>query len=150
MTPVFFPRYEKVLKLPPSPRWNSSQGPSSRLGNSMDSPSPSPCASGSLVRLSAGFSQTALRRLHIKLPTEIPRALFSSVHGGGHTTNVVGVVSQDYKPTKYKHGAHKHLWMRGMQTSLATRPKPRASAYESGLTNLSASQSTYANHQVIL
>jgi hypothetical protein len=49
----------------------------------------------------------------------------------------------------YKHGAHKHLWMRGMQTSLATRPKPRASAYEHGLTNLSTSQSTYANHLVI-
>ena len=30
-----------------------------------------------------------------------------------------------------------------MQTSLATRPKPRASAYERGLT----SQSTYANHR---
>ena len=52
-------------------------------------------------------------------------------------------------PTEYKHGARKHLWMRGMQTSLATGPKPRASAYERGLTNLSTSQSTYANHQVI-
>jgi hypothetical protein len=39
--------------------------------------------------------------------------------------------------------------MRGMQTSLATRLKPRASAYEHGLTNLSTSQSTYANHLVI-
>ena len=36
-----------------------------------------------------------------------------------------------------------------MQTSLATRPNPRASAYECGLTNLITSQSTYANHQVI-
>jgi hypothetical protein len=39
--------------------------------------------------------------------------------------------------------------MRGMQISLATRPKPRASVYERGLTNLSTSQRTYANHQVI-
>ena len=37
-----------------------------------------------------------------------------------------------------------------MQTSLATKPKPRASAYLHGLTNLSTSQSTYANHQVII
>ena len=31
----------------------------------------------------------------IKLPPEPPRALFPSVHGGSHTTNVVGVISQD-------------------------------------------------------
>ena len=37
-----------------------------------------------------------------------------------------------------------------MQTSLATRPKHRASTYEHGLTNLSTPQSTYANHQVII
>ena len=36
-----------------------------------------------------------------------------------------------------------------MQTSLATRPNPRASAYERGLTCLNTSQSTYANHKVI-
>jgi hypothetical protein len=51
-------------------------------------------------------------------------------------------------PAECKHGVRKHLWMRGMQTSLATIPKPRASAYEKGLTNISTSQSTYANHQV--
>jgi hypothetical protein len=28
----------------------------------------------------------------------MPRALFPRVHGGGHTINVVDVVSQDYKP----------------------------------------------------
>jgi hypothetical protein len=39
-----------------------------------------------------------------------------------------------------KHSVSKHLWMRGMQTSLATIPKPRARAYEHGLTNLSTSQ----------
>ena len=34
----------------------------------------------------------------IKLSIETPRALFPPVHGGGHTTNTVGVVSQNYKP----------------------------------------------------
>ena len=35
----------------------------------------------------------------IKLPAQTPQALFPLVHGGGHTTNVVGVISQDYKPS---------------------------------------------------
>jgi hypothetical protein len=35
----------------------------------------------------------------IKLSAKTPQALFPPVHGGGHTTNAVGVVSQDYKAT---------------------------------------------------
>jgi hypothetical protein len=34
----------------------------------------------------------------IKLLVEPPRALFYLIHSGGHTTNTVGVVLQDYKP----------------------------------------------------
>jgi hypothetical protein len=34
----------------------------------------------------------------IKLLAEPPWALFPLIHNGGHTTNTVGVVSQDYKP----------------------------------------------------
>jgi hypothetical protein len=34
----------------------------------------------------------------IKLSTKMSRALFPLVHGGSHTTNIVIVVSQDYKP----------------------------------------------------
>ena len=49
----------------------------------------------------------------------------------------------------YNNGERKHRVVRGMQTSLATRPKPRTSAYERGLTNLSTLQITYANNQVI-
>ena len=36
----------------------------------------------------------------IKFLTEPPRALFPSVYDGGHTTNAVGVISQDYKPLR--------------------------------------------------
>jgi hypothetical protein len=43
---------------------NPLQGPSSRSGNSVDSPGPSPRASGSPVCLPASLSQTAPRRLH--------------------------------------------------------------------------------------
>jgi hypothetical protein len=42
----------EARKLPPSPRWSPSQGSSSRLGNSVDSPGPSPRASGSPMCLS--------------------------------------------------------------------------------------------------
>ena len=36
----------------------------------------------------------------IKLLAEPSWALFPLVHGGGHTTNAVGVVLQDYKPRR--------------------------------------------------
>ena len=64
MTPVFLPRYREARKLSPSPRWSPSQGPSSRSGNSMDGPGPSPRVSGSPVCLPASLSQTVLRYLH--------------------------------------------------------------------------------------
>ena len=65
----------------------------------MDSPRPYPCVSGSLVCLLASLSWTAPPTVFtIKLFAEMPGALFPPVHGGGHTTNVVGVVLQDYKP----------------------------------------------------
>jgi hypothetical protein len=50
-----------------------------------------------------------------------PWASFPLVHGGSHTTNAVGVVSQDYMPAST-------LRARGLQTPLNTRPKHRASA----------------------
>ena len=64
MTPVFLLRYREAHKLPPSPCWSPSQGPSSLSGNSVDSSGPFPCANGSLVCLPASLSQTAPRRLH--------------------------------------------------------------------------------------
>ena len=47
------PRYREACKLPRSPRWSPSQGPSSRSDNSMDSLGPSPRASGSPTCLPA-------------------------------------------------------------------------------------------------
>jgi hypothetical protein len=99
-TPVFLPRYREARKLSPSPRSSASQGPSSWLGNSVGSLGPSPRASGSPVCLPASLSRTAPAVFTIKLPAETPRALFPPVHGGGHTTNAVGVISQDYKPLR--------------------------------------------------
>jgi hypothetical protein len=41
--------------------------------------------------------RTLLAIFNIKLPTKVPNATFTLVYGGDHTTNIVGVVSQDYK-----------------------------------------------------
>ena len=101
MTPVFLPRYREASKLPPSPRWSPLQAPSSRSGNSMDSLGPSPRASRSLTCLPASLSRMLPTVFTIKLLSKSPQALFPSVHGGGYTTNAVGVISQDYKPLRY-------------------------------------------------
>jgi hypothetical protein len=46
----------------------------------------------------------SLKPLHIifiiELPTKLPRVLFPLVHGSGHTTKAVVLVSKDYKPLK--------------------------------------------------
>ena len=76
------------------------QGASSLSGNSMDSLGHSPRASGSPVCLPVSLSRMLPGIFTIKLPAELSRALFPPVHGGSHTTNGVGVVSQDYKPRR--------------------------------------------------
>ena len=100
MTPVFLPRYREARMLPPSPCWSPSQGPSSRSDNSVDSLGPSPRASGSPTCLSASLSRMLPVVFTIKLPAKMLWALFPLVHGDGHTTNAVGVISQDYKPLR--------------------------------------------------
>ena len=104
-TPVFLPRYREARKLPPSPRWSPSQGVP-RKGQAPSRVTPW-IASGlphAQVGLRCAFPASLSRMLPavftIKLPAETPRALFPPVHGGGHTTNAVGVISQDYKPLR--------------------------------------------------
>ena len=98
MTSVFLPRYREACKLPPSPRWSPLQGiprkgEALRSDNSVDSLGPSPRASGSPTCLPASLSRMLTTVFTIKLPAKPPRALFPSVHGGGHTTNTTGVIS---------------------------------------------------------
>ena len=103
-TPVddfgIFIEVSRSAQASPSPRWSPSQGPSSQSGNSVDSLGPSPRTSGSLMCLSTSLSRMLPAVFTIKLPAETPRALFPPVHGGGHTTNAVGVISQDFKPLR--------------------------------------------------
>jgi hypothetical protein len=104
-TPVFLPRYREVLKLPPSPCWSSSQG-IPRKGQALGRVTPwiAPVLPHAQVGLRCAFRQTSPGPLPviftIKLPAKPPRALFPSVHGDGHTTSSIGIVSQDYKPRR--------------------------------------------------
>jgi hypothetical protein len=100
-TSVFLPRYREVLKLSPSPRWSSSQGiPRKGQAPGRVTPWIALILPHTQVGLRCAFRQTSLGPLPavfiIKLPAEPLRALFPSVHDGGHTTSSVGVVSQNY------------------------------------------------------
>jgi hypothetical protein len=102
-TPVFLPRDREALKLPPSPRWSPSQGiPRKGQAPGRVTPWIAPVLPHAQVGLRCAFRQASPGPLPavftIKLPAEPPRALFPLVHGGGHTTSTVGVISQDYKP----------------------------------------------------
>ena len=103
MTLVFLPRYLEALKLPPSPPWSPSQGiPCKGQAPGRVTPWIAPGLPHAQVGLWCAFRQASPGPLSvvftIKLSAETSRALFPPVHSGGHTTNVVGVNSQDYKP----------------------------------------------------
>jgi hypothetical protein len=92
-----------TIKLPPSPRWSPSQGiPRKGQAPIRVTPWIALVLPHAQVGLRCAFWQASLRLLPtvftIELSTEPSRALLPSVHGGGHTTSLVGVVSQDYKP----------------------------------------------------
>ena len=98
-------RYREARKLPPSPCWSPSQGiPRKGQAPGRVIPWIAPGLLHVQVGLWCAFRQASPRPrpviFTIKLPTEPSRALFPSIHGGGHTTNAVGVISQDYKPLR--------------------------------------------------
>jgi hypothetical protein len=86
-----------------------------------------------------------------KLLAKTPRSSFPLVHGGSHTTNTVDVVSQDSRLTRYNYNdSSKRRGCWGCLTSLKQLGLNLEQAHLSSLTNLSTSQSTYANQHVIL
>ena len=128
-TLVFLLRYREVRKLPPSPRWNPSQGPSFRSGYSMDSTGPSPRQSGSLVCLPTSLSRTAPRRLHYQASGQNAAGLVpSGTRWRPHHKLCWCDLARLQAPPMYNNCARKHRVVRGVQTSLNTRSKPRASA----------------------
>ena len=100
MTLVFLSRYREALKLPlvlvRAPRKGQDPG---RV-----TPWIAPGLPLAQVGLWCAFWQASPGPLPIvftiKLLAEPPWALFPLVHGGGHTTNTVGVITQDYKPLR--------------------------------------------------
>jgi hypothetical protein len=149
MTLVFLQRYWEAHKLSPSPRWSPSQGPRSRLGNSMDNPRLSLHASGSPVCLSTSLSRIAPRHLHYQASGQNVAGLVpSGTRWRPHHKHGWCDLARLTSPAKHNNGVRKHWVVRSVQTKLNTRPKPRASAYERGLMNLITSQNTYANHQI--
>jgi len=107
---------------------NPSQGPSSRSGNSVDSHRPSPRASGSPTCLPASLSRMLPAVFTIKLPAEPPRSLFPWYTVAATPQTRLVWSRKTTSPTEYNNGARKHQVARGMQTSQAPKPKPRASA----------------------
>ena len=133
-TLAFLPMYREGRKLLPSPRWSPSQGIprkglSSRSGNSVDSLGPSSRASGSPVCLPTSLSWTASRRLHYQAFGQTAAGLvpFGTRWRPHHKRGWCDLAILQ-APTIYNNGARKHRVVRCMQTSLNTRPKPRASA----------------------
>ena len=105
MTLVCLLRYRDARKLTPSPRWSPSQGiPRKGQAPGRVTLWIAPDLPHVQVGLRCAFWQASPGPLPaiftIKLPVEPPWALFRSIHGGGHTTNMVGVISQDYKPLR--------------------------------------------------
>jgi hypothetical protein len=95
--PIFLPRYPEPRKVITNPRWcpytKISPQKSEAPGQvTVDNCGPSPRASGAPL---LAFSQMLLVVFSIKLLAETLWAPFPPAHGGGHTTNAAGVVSQD-------------------------------------------------------
>ena len=105
MTPVFLPRYREARKLPLSPRWSPSQGiPRKSQAPGQVTPWIALGLPHAQVGLRCAFRQASPGSLPavftVKPPAKMPWALFPPVHSGGHTTNAVGVILQDYKPLR--------------------------------------------------
>ena len=139
----------------PSPRWSPLQG------SPHDGQAPgrvAPWIAPGLPHMQVGLwlshswqslSRTAPRHLHYHASGRNTVGLVpSGTRWQPHHKRSWCGLARLTSPTKYNNGVRKHRVSRGMQTSLATKPKPRASVYEHGLINLSTSQSTYANHLI--
>jgi hypothetical protein len=94
-TPVDAPLFLPMYLEPPLRKWKATRGPSTQSSNSVESHGPSPRASSASLSVSSWKLSVVFT---IELPTKTPRASFPPIHGDSHTTNLVGVVSQDSRP----------------------------------------------------
>jgi hypothetical protein len=95
MTLVFLSRYQEARKLPPSPLWSPHKDQAHDWVT--------PWIALGFPQAQVVFEKTSLEPLPaiftIELSAKPPRASLPLVHGGGHTTNAVGVVLQDTSPS---------------------------------------------------
>ena len=151
-TPVddsdIFTMVSRSVQASPSPRWSPSQGPSFRLGNSMDSSRPSPRTSGSPVCLPLILSQTPPCRLHYQASGWNAASLvpFGTRWRPHHKRSWCGLARLKARQVWQWCALAPKITMYANLTN--TRSKPRANAIIDGLTNLSTSENTYANHRV--
>ena len=134
-TLVFLPRYREACKHPPSPRWSPSQG-IPRKGQAPSWVTP-------WIALGLPHAQVGLRLSHSW--QSLSRTAPCHFHYQASSRNVVGPVPSNTRwwphhkcgwcdlarlqaPPMYNNGTRKHRVVRGMQTSLNTRPNPRAIA----------------------
>jgi hypothetical protein len=132
MTPVFLPGYREAHKLLPSPRWSPSPGIPCK-GQALSQITPW-IASGlphAQVGLRRAFSQASpgcSLHLHYQASSRNAAGLVpSGAQWRPHHKRDWCDLARLQAPPIYNNGAHKHRVVRGMQTSLNTRPKPRAS-----------------------
>jgi hypothetical protein len=108
MTSVFLLRYREARKLPHNPYWSPSQGSSCK--GQAPGRVITPWKALALPHAQVGLQNAPPKPLPvvftIKLLAKLLLASFPLVHGDGHTTNTVGVVSQDYKPLWYTTMVH--------------------------------------------
>ena len=132
-TLVFLPRYREACKLSPSPRWSPLQGiprkgqapgrvtpwiaqalPTRKWVSSVPSSKPLPDRSPP--------SSLSSFRLKHRRPCSLQYTVVANHKCGRYD------LAKLQAPPMYNDGVRKHRVVRGMQTSLNTRPKPRASA----------------------
>ena len=135
MTLVFLPRYREARKFSPSPRWSPSQGITckgqapGRVTSWIASGLPHAQAGLLLGHSWQSLSWTAPRRLHYQASGQTVVGLVPfGTRWRPHHKHGSCDLARLQAPPMYNNGARKHRVVRGMQTSLNTRPKPRASA----------------------
>ena len=132
-TPVFLPRYQEACKLSPSPRWSPLQG--------IPCKGQAPGQVTSWIASGLPHAQVGLRRAFRQASSGCspPSSLssFRPNHRGPCSLRYTVAATPQTRlvrsrkttsPPMYNNGARKHRVVRGVQTSLNTKPKPRASA----------------------
>ena len=133
-TLVFLPRYREALKIPPSPRWRSSQG----IPRKGQAPGQVTLwIAPGLPHMQVGlwlshswqnFSQTTPRRPHYQASGRNTAGLVPfGTRWRPHHKHGWCDLTKLQASLMYNNGARKHRVIRGVQTLLNTRPKPRAS-----------------------